>query len=213
MLRSEGAAAEREIARDLEINPDAHFGLERYHLALLQYLVRDSAYQKEHVYIDEWTGAFTRNLAYWLSDAADKSTGLYSVERDYAKQSSGKNSPSYLSKWNLASDPKFEDGVIYMATLNPQQPACFTMLGIACLAKRDFNLARLAFQKALGLGSPQEKLLKERIKECDEMIAKSGGRTEWKALGIAFLILVGCAGLGGMFWLAKIVFRMEGRKI
>ena len=30
--------AEREIARDLEINPDAHFGLEKYHLALLQYL-------------------------------------------------------------------------------------------------------------------------------------------------------------------------------
>src|SRR5438309_1550818 len=27
-------AAEREIARDLEINPDAQFGLEKYHLAL-----------------------------------------------------------------------------------------------------------------------------------------------------------------------------------
>ena len=26
------AEAEREIARDLEINPDAHFGLEKYHL-------------------------------------------------------------------------------------------------------------------------------------------------------------------------------------
>jgi hypothetical protein len=111
-------AAEREIARDLEINPDAHFGLERYHLALLQYLVRDPAYQKEHVYIDEWTGAFTDNLAQWLSDSTDKSTGLYSVQRDYAKKSSGEDAPSYLLKWNLASDPKFEDGVIYMATLN-----------------------------------------------------------------------------------------------
>ena len=30
------AEAEREIARDLELNPDAHFGLEVYHLALLQ---------------------------------------------------------------------------------------------------------------------------------------------------------------------------------
>src|SRR5690349_1695949 len=37
--------AEREIARDLEINPDAHFGLEKFHLALLQYLIRDAHYQ------------------------------------------------------------------------------------------------------------------------------------------------------------------------
>jgi len=36
--------AEREIARDLEINPDAHFGLEKYHLALLEYLMRDEEY-------------------------------------------------------------------------------------------------------------------------------------------------------------------------
>src|SRR5882724_11338767 len=30
--------AEREIARDLELNPEGHFGLEKYHLALQQYL-------------------------------------------------------------------------------------------------------------------------------------------------------------------------------
>jgi Flp pilus assembly protein TadD len=30
------AEAEREIAKDLELNPNAHFGLEKYHLALLQ---------------------------------------------------------------------------------------------------------------------------------------------------------------------------------
>ena len=47
--------AEKEIARDLEINPDAHFGLEKYHLALLQYLVRDADYKREHVYIDEFS--------------------------------------------------------------------------------------------------------------------------------------------------------------
>src|SRR6187549_3743332 len=36
------ADAERHIARDLEINPEAHFGLEKYHLALLRYLNRDA---------------------------------------------------------------------------------------------------------------------------------------------------------------------------
>jgi len=50
--------AEKEIARDLEINPDAHFGLEKYHLALLQYLIRDSKYQARHVFVDEYTVAF-----------------------------------------------------------------------------------------------------------------------------------------------------------
>ena len=49
--------AEKEIARDLEINPEAHFGLEKYHLALLQYLARDSKYQSRHVYVDEFTAA------------------------------------------------------------------------------------------------------------------------------------------------------------
>jgi len=53
--------AEKEIARDLEINPDAHFGLEKYHLALLQYLVRDEKYKSRHVYVDEYTVAFLIN--------------------------------------------------------------------------------------------------------------------------------------------------------
>jgi tetratricopeptide (TPR) repeat protein len=53
--------AEKEIARDLEINPGAHFGLEKYHLALLQYLVRDQKYQSRHLYVDEFTAAFLAN--------------------------------------------------------------------------------------------------------------------------------------------------------
>ncbi|MDB6124917.1 MAG: hypothetical protein JWQ71_3910, partial [Pedosphaera sp.] len=31
--------------RDLKITPEAHFGLERYHLALLKYLDKDKEYQ------------------------------------------------------------------------------------------------------------------------------------------------------------------------
>src|SRR5580704_2643720 len=52
------ADAETEIARDLEINPDAHFGLEKYHLALLQFLIRDQGYQSRHVYVHELTPGF-----------------------------------------------------------------------------------------------------------------------------------------------------------
>jgi tetratricopeptide (TPR) repeat protein len=64
--------AEREIARDLEINPNAHFGLEKYHLALLQYLSRDTKYQSRHVYVDELTAAFLYNQgggSFQLSDS------------------------------------------------------------------------------------------------------------------------------------------------
>lgn len=61
-LAGQYTAAEREIARDLEINPDAHFGLEKYHLALLQYLIRDPQYQKRHVYVDEWSKPFMEGI-------------------------------------------------------------------------------------------------------------------------------------------------------
>lgn len=50
--------AAKEIARDLEIDPDAHFGLEKYHLALLRYLTKDREYQKNHLYVDAWTQTF-----------------------------------------------------------------------------------------------------------------------------------------------------------
>src|ERR1041385_1392924 len=63
------ADAEKEIARDLEINPNAHFGLEKYHLALLQYLCRENAYQSRHVYVDEYTTAFlTADGSAWSFD-------------------------------------------------------------------------------------------------------------------------------------------------
>src|SRR6185369_6900930 len=51
------AEAAKEIARDLEINPDGNLGREKYHLALLQYLTRDAAYRKDHVYVDEFSDA------------------------------------------------------------------------------------------------------------------------------------------------------------
>lgn len=50
--------AEKEIRRDLEINPNAHAGCEKYHLALLQYLSRDNDYQMRHVYLEEFTEPF-----------------------------------------------------------------------------------------------------------------------------------------------------------
>ena len=197
------ADAEKEIARDLEINPNAHFGLEKYHLALLQYLARDPKYQFRHVYVDEFTPGFLMNLhgggghpffvtyerSYEGKDEAE-TNGPAEVEAEYESRvktngdkydiaqalisvAEADPPPAYRAKWNLESDPNFEAGVIYMAQLNPKEPACWTMLGIAAWDKRDYHLAVSAFKKAIALGSPQAKLLQERIDGLNEYIAHS----------------------------------------
>jgi tetratricopeptide (TPR) repeat protein len=197
--------AEKEIARDLEINPDAHFGLEKYHLALLQYLVRDEAYKSRHVYVDEFTVPFlesrTRSLGRSAVDEGvvknpsepkneTERAEMAELEKKYAgliKEGSKADGfrdiliplldydppPAYRKKWNLAQDPKLQEGVIYMATMNPKEPACFQMLGILCMQKRDRNLAAAAYERAAKLGSPQAAILSVRAKELREFIRKS----------------------------------------
>lgn len=161
--------AEKEIARDLEINPDAHFGLEKYHLALLQYLSRDEQYQKQHVYVDEWTDEFFKSRVEMFS----RSKMIVEMSREDGKNEITNSFPPYLLKWNLAGDAKFDEGIRYMASLNPKQPACFTMLGIACAIHRDFNLASAAFEKAIALSSPQKEILQIKVTEAKEFISKS----------------------------------------
>lgn len=159
------AEAEKEIARDLEINPDAHFGLEKYHLALLQYLVRDSEFQKTNVYVHEWSSLF-------MEEPITPFTFRHAPILP-AAVSGETNRPAYLEKWDLASDTKFEEGVRYMASLNPREPACFVMLGIACLYKRNYNLGGLAFEHAIKLGSPQAAQLKLWVGSIERHVGES----------------------------------------
>jgi len=164
------AEAEKHIARNLEINPDAHFGLEKYHLALLQYLSKDEKYKREHVYVDEYSIPF---LYEEWSNLSLMST--YSVERQAPPDASTPTNgfPAYRLKWNLAGNTNRENGVVYMASLNPREPACFVMLGIECLARdrdRDLNLAIAAFKRAIELGSPQTEILQRRISIIEEHI-------------------------------------------
>jgi tetratricopeptide (TPR) repeat protein len=148
--------AEREIARDLELSPDGHFGLEKYHLALLQYLSADADYQKDHVYVDEFSSAFTNGAQGWSRFRyVDPSTETNDVPER----------PAYRKMWNLATDTNLQAGVVYMASLNPKQPACFVMLGIVSLksVNQDLHLAKAAFEKAIRLGSPQESYMRAHI--------------------------------------------------
>jgi len=186
------AEAEREIARDLEINPDAHFGLEKYHLALLQYLMQDHNCQSRHVYVDEFTLSllqyhppfFTLSPMIDLPRIGDTNkltSQKADLEAQYATlvqltQSVDRTAqdilmelialdspPEYCKKWNLAENPNLEKGVIYMAELNQQQPACFVMLGVIAARNQDLNLAIAAFERAVKLGSPQANILNRKI--------------------------------------------------
>jgi Flp pilus assembly protein TadD len=211
--------AEKEIARDLEINPDAHFRLEKYHLALLQYLVRDAKYQSRHVYVDELTATFlvSDHGHFYFTDSNEKvfaemaegdfTNGVADAESFYESYSKTNQEkyltaqvlgeitaldahPTYRDKWNLATDTNFEAGVIYMAEMNPKEPACFTMLGIAAWRKHNYHLAVSAFEKAIALGSPQSDLLKLKIGGLKEYIAKSPMLGEQTAGAIVFFLIV-----------------------
>ena len=213
-------AAEREIARGLEIDPNAHFGLERYHLALLQYLIRDEAYQQRHVYVDEWTMAFlssepqsfrspdkgllsisdfaalnvSSNQIFELNEAKSEK-GRYDLEARLMNAAENDTPPRYREKWNLAEDTNFVKGVVYMAELNSKEPAAFVAAGIAAFSKRDFNLGVAAFEKAIELGSPQTPLLKWRIEEARKYIEESkshggGHRSIVWGVGIVGLLIL-----------------------
>ena len=183
------ADAEREIHRDTEINPDAHFGLEKYHLALLQYLSRDAEYRARHVYVDEATRYLfttTRLVANYKKqvryDHVGKTNDIRDVEKwkgypglsasdelvageveCLAMLSMSDEPPPYAANWDLENSTNFENGVIYMASLNQAEPAVWVMLGIASRKHRDYHLAMIAFEKAIQLGSQQSPILRGQI--------------------------------------------------
>jgi hypothetical protein len=205
------ADAEKEIARDLEINPDAHFGVEKYHLALLQYLLRDTKYHSRHVYVDELTVPFLTARSYWMLSSsedyilakarADYANGLTQAERNLAQLSGAKISewdmdsfrllaeasaldekPAYRRNWNLVENTNFEAGIIYMAQMNPKEPAAFEMLGIAAWQNSNYHLAASAFEKAIGLSSLKSDLLRVKIIGLKQYMGESfGGSTRHDA--------------------------------
>ena len=190
------AEAEKEIARDLEINPDAHFGLEKYHLALLQYLMRDAKYQSRHVYVDEYSASlfFTGSSRFYFqgdeyfsalatNEIADmeaafaelsKETGTeYEALKLLGQIAMADAKPGYRTNWNLAKDTNFVTGTIYMAQMNPKEPACFELLGLAAWKQRNYHLAISAFEKALALGSPKAYVLNQKISGIQHYIEES----------------------------------------
>jgi tetratricopeptide (TPR) repeat protein len=194
--------AEREIARDLEINPEGHFGLEKYHLALLQYLMRDEGYRLRHVFVDEFTQTFLAfkgmearpsrpSADYKISSdpsllkRPDAATDLLltnrallraDVQKVYRELSSvalEDQLPGYLAKWDLGGNTNLEKGVIYMATLNQKEPACWVMLGILATASHDKHLTLTAYAEAIALGSIQTPILRAQVEAIGQRLLQS----------------------------------------
>lgn len=194
------AEAEKEIRRDLEINPDGHFGYEKYHLALLQYLGRDEEYRSRHVFVEEFTGPFLNGQLMFVrplpqsmlagqheystnnedkveetkrKKLEEKVRRIFQNKTDSELSSEDRSAlsslamrddvPEYVEKWDLGKDSKLDDGVMYMASLNPKEPACKVMLGMIALRHSDIHLAKAAFEQAIQLGSPQEPILRAEI--------------------------------------------------
>jgi hypothetical protein len=229
--------AEREIARDLEINPDAHFGLEKYHLALLQYLIRDEDYRSRHVYVDEFTPSFLETAGFrtwepeegsylhppmswdetvrkgeadwWrhrlgMNEPLSKDE-LVKVGTSLAELAANDEQPKYRVGWNLAKDPHLEKGVIYMASLNTRQPACWVMLGMLAVKQTDKNLTIAAFEKAIQLGSSQRVILQGQVNELRAHIAEAQ-QMQWESRLLPFLGLGLAAGVcaAAIFLLRKL---------
>ena len=160
------ADAEREIRRDTEINPEGHFGLEKYHLALLQYLPERSISVVEacvcgRIYrymmsIFASPGRRLHELASHRVSEANSAHEFSGAEREAMETKADKvlhqapgielapedienlyrlavsdEEPAYTESWDLGRDPKLDDGVIYMASLNPKEPACQVVLRLS----------------------------------------------------------------------------------
>jgi tetratricopeptide (TPR) repeat protein len=228
--------AEKYIRRGLEINPKAHFGLERYHLALLQYLVRDGEFKRRHVFVDEWTIPFLLEAPEYFSRIGPDKTPILTnrpvavaastnaesqlaprsddrrrskIEKELADGAERDDSPEYRSRWNLASDTNFLQGVTYMAELNPKEPAVFVMAGIAAFVNRDFNLGVAAFERAIALNSPQADLLRWKIADAREFISKARHPPTLRGTLTALIVLGVCVvgGVTALFFVVRWIWR------
>ena len=184
-------------------------------MALLQYLSRDKDYQSRHAYVDEFTPLPLQGHEYIfpyvpprdglasnvpgapedlasLEDALAKvaMTNVHEKSELLMRLASLDPLPGYRSKRNLAHHPKFNEGVRYMAELNQNEPACFVMLGLACIQAEDLNLAARAFERAIKLGSPQQSILEDRIAEIRKHIRDASVHAgSWWTVGIGFVIV------------------------
>ena len=135
----------------------------------MQYLVRSDDFRAHHVYIDELSVPYESDRGI-TGESLMHDTGLLNEPRDGG---TGEMPPEYRSRWNLADDPKLEDGVIYMATLNPTTPAATEMLGVVALVHADQNLAAAAFDRAAAIGPANADKLRHRAEFLRRYVEKS----------------------------------------
>lgn len=121
-----------------------------------------------------------------------------------AIEAAGDAPPAYRYKWDLAADTNVTRGVMYMAELNPDQPAAMVMAGVIATQERSYHLAVMAYQRAIDLGSPQADLLRWHISALELHIRQSLSlrQSTTAALWLAWFIVFGTPILAIVAWRA-----------
>jgi hypothetical protein len=92
---------------------------------------------------------------------------------DRVLEAEGDVPPAYRFKWDLAADTNVVRGVMYMAELNPDEPAAMVMAGLVAVRNRAYHLGIAAYERAILLGSPQADLLHLHIADLKKYIEGS----------------------------------------
>ena len=99
----------------------------------------------------------------------------------------------YSIKWDLADNTNLENGVIYMAEMNPREPACYEMLGVVAWKKRDIHLAISAFEKAISFGSLKTLLLEHQVSDLQDYLNQVAFNKRLDGFIVVVVVLGGIA--------------------
>lgn len=157
--RGDYEAGLAHLRRALEINPDAHFGRERYQVMAVEYLLAAKSDPT----------VFERGSFAWpiVLDAHEikMTTGPEYDDRAYAV--TGRSKRGELSDSTRSKLDKAIEGVVGMLRFGPgTSPHLYAALGDLLIGRGDFHLAYRAFGRARDLGHPSPRWIDERLKTC-----------------------------------------------
>lgn len=161
--RGDYEAGLAHLRRALEINPDAHFGRERYQVMAVEYLLAGKA---DPAVFDRGSFAWPILLAsYGLTTTQPDVEDADSIVRRAVRRVPGHKDEAIESAI---------EGVVGMLRFGPgTSPHLYAALGDLLIGRGDFHLAYRAFARARDAGHPSSKWIDERLEACRDS-------SEWK---------------------------------
>ena len=151
------------IRTALEINPDAHFGREKYQLQVAEYI---RAAQDDPAVLDR--GSFVLSEALGPKRAAEMAEYLAAAEDDTLRLDLYEHYNTYIHVRTATSTEEAErlqpaiDGVVGMIRFGTgKSPHLYYALGDLLAARGDNHLAARAYLRALEFGHPRPEMVRE----------------------------------------------------